>query len=153
MERPVTEGPIESPPRTEPPFDTEGGERLMLKRWLDYHRATLAMKCSGLSADQLRQQSVPPSPLSLAGLLRHMTEVERGWFTKSLAGQEVTPQYYSTENPDGDFLDVEYQDPFEAYEIWVRACDESRSAAAGVDSLDQMAARQADRHSAGSWFT
>lgn len=55
-------------------------EREMLRACLDDHRATLAMKCDGLTDEDLRRQSLPPSTLSLLGLVRHMAEVERAWF-------------------------------------------------------------------------
>ena len=54
-------------------------ERTSLESWLEYHRATLLIKCAGLTADQLVTRSCPPSPLSLLGLVRHMAEVE-AWF-------------------------------------------------------------------------
>ena len=57
---------------------TAGGEREQLEAWLDYHRQTLLLKCSGLTTDRLRERAVPPSTLSLLGLVRHMAEVERG---------------------------------------------------------------------------
>src|ERR1700727_2717710 len=60
--------------RVIPPL--EAGERQMLSAWLDLQRATLAMKCDGLSDEQLRELAVPPSSLSLLGLVRHMAEVE-----------------------------------------------------------------------------
>ena len=56
------------------------GERQALEAWLDFHRETLLHKCTGLTADQLKERAVPPSRLSLLGLVRHMTEVERWWF-------------------------------------------------------------------------
>ena len=62
----------------------------MLAAWLDLQRATLAMKCDGLTAEQLRDKAVPPSSLSLLGLVRHMAEVERNWFRPLLAGEEMT---------------------------------------------------------------
>ena len=52
----------------------------MLQAWLDFHRQTLLTKCAGLTAEQLRPAAVPPSGLTLLGLVRHMTEVERCWF-------------------------------------------------------------------------
>ncbi|HEX9553910.1 MAG TPA: DUF664 domain-containing protein, partial [Streptosporangiaceae bacterium] len=64
--------------RTEPP--EVAGERKALQGWLDYHRATLLFKCQGLTPEQLVKRSVPPSTLSLLGLVRHMAEVERSWF-------------------------------------------------------------------------
>jgi hypothetical protein len=60
-------------------------ERQMLEAWLDFHRQTLLSKCAGLTADQLRQRAAPPSGLSLLGLVRHLAEVERGWFRRDFA--------------------------------------------------------------------
>jgi hypothetical protein len=62
-------------------------ERTMLRVFLDCHRATLAMKCAGLSDQQLRQRAVPSSALSLLGLVRHMAEVERTWFRRVINGE------------------------------------------------------------------
>jgi len=74
----------------------------MLDAWLDYHRTTLLMKCAGLDEEQLKRRSAEPSTLSLLGLVRHMTEVERGWFL-DFGGVEYTPFYWSKDNYDGDF--------------------------------------------------
>ena len=87
--------------RTDPPFVAD--ERTMLEAWLDFHRATLLHKCAGVDHEQLRQRSVPPSSLSLLGLVRHMTEVENSWFARTLADHDVAPLYYSDDDPDGDF--------------------------------------------------
>src|SRR5690606_41528427 len=57
-------------------------ERTMLAGWLDFHRATLEMKCAGLTPEQLVTRSAPPSTLSLLGLVRHMADVERAWFRR-----------------------------------------------------------------------
>jgi uncharacterized damage-inducible protein DinB len=126
---------IPAPNRTDPPVVAD--ERTMLEAWLDFHRATLATKCAGLSDDQLREQAVPPSTLSLLGLLRHMTEVERGWFGRSLAGEHIEPTYYSEEKPDDDFDDIATQDPAEAYAVWAAECIRSRERAEGF-SLDDL---------------
>jgi uncharacterized damage-inducible protein DinB len=129
-------------PRTDPPFIAD--ERAMLPAWLDYQRATLAMKCDGLSADQLRQRAVPPSTLSLLGLVRHMAEVEIGWFRRTLAGEDVAPHYYSDADPDGDFDNVDDADPAEAFAYWSLACDRARELVAAAPSLDTVAARSRD---------
>ena len=50
--------------RIDPPFSAD--ERSMLHAWLEYHRETLAMKCEGLTDEQLRERSVPPSRTSRA---------------------------------------------------------------------------------------
>jgi uncharacterized damage-inducible protein DinB len=84
-----------------------GPERAMLQGWLDWHRQTLLTKCAGLTAEQLKTASAEPSNLTLLGLVRHMTEVERSWFIERAAGQTPAGDLYSSEtNPDGDFDDV-----------------------------------------------
>jgi hypothetical protein len=102
--------------RTEPA--TTADERSMLEGWLDHLRQTLEMKCEGLDDAQLRTASVPPSTLSLLGLVRHMAEVERGWFRKVLAGDDAGPIYSSAEDPDGDFHPTEKDTWHEAYGTW-----------------------------------
>ncbi|WP_189033327.1 DinB family protein [Nocardia rhizosphaerihabitans] len=101
-------------------------ERPMLQSWLDFHRQTLLGKCGGLDADQLATRSVPPSTLSLLGLVRHLTEVERGWFRVSAAGESVEPVYGSVTEPDADFDDLAAlpaEDVFAAFHAEVAACD------------------------------
>src|SRR6266496_1550228 len=64
-----------------------GPERPMLQAFLDWQRATLLYKCAGLTGEQLARRAIPPSELSLLGLLRHMTKVERIWFRMRFAGE------------------------------------------------------------------
>ena len=87
--------------RTDP--DQQAGELDTLGQFLDYHRATLQMKCDGLDAEQLATAALPPSTLTLLGLVRHLTEVERHWCDEVLDGQAVGPLYWSEDDPDGDF--------------------------------------------------
>src|SRR4051794_33627119 len=95
--------------RTEPPFIAD--ERAMLTSWLDWHRETLAVKCEGLTAEQLRERSAPPSTLSLIGLIRHMADVERSWFRRVFAGEEAPPIFFTEEDPDGDLHDTQSVSP------------------------------------------
>jgi uncharacterized damage-inducible protein DinB len=126
---------VTAPQVDRPKVPRVADERAMLEAWLDYHRATLLMKCAGLSDEQLKLRSVEPSTLSLLGLVRHMTEVERGWFRRGVGdekGPQVAPMYYSDERPDGDFDDLEDTEPdavFQAYRDEVEYC---RRVAAGV---------------------
>ncbi len=69
------------------------GERAMLQAFLNWHRATLLYKCQRLTGEQLAERSVPPSDLSLLGLIRHMTRVERTWFRQRFA-DELVPDAY-----------------------------------------------------------
>ncbi|WP_328543792.1 DinB family protein [Streptomyces europaeiscabiei] len=75
-------------------------ERAMLEAWLDFHRATLALKCSGLKDDQLRLPAAVPSSMTLLGLVQHLAEVERNWFQRVFAGQDLPP-VFGQSNGDG----------------------------------------------------
>jgi uncharacterized damage-inducible protein DinB len=112
------------------------GERPMLEAWLDFHRQTLLAKCSGLTADQLRQRAVPPSSLSLLGLVRHMAEVERSWFRCRIAGEDVGFLYSSEADPDGEFDHVDTANAEQGYATYLREVALARQAAAGQD-LDE----------------
>ncbi len=80
-----------------------GDERATLGEFLRCQRLTLQLKCENLDAAQLAERAVEPSTMSLLGLLRHMAEVERGWFRRRFAGQDVAKRYQSEAEPDGDF--------------------------------------------------
>ncbi|MFF9218417.1 DinB family protein [Streptomyces viridosporus] len=81
-------------------------ERTMLEAWLDFHRATLTLKCSGLKDDQLRLAAASPSSMTLLGLVQHMAEVERNWFQRVFAGQDLPP-VFGEGNLDGFALQPE----------------------------------------------
>jgi uncharacterized damage-inducible protein DinB len=98
-------------------------ERITLLAFLEWQRGTLERKCTGLSPDQMRLASVPPSNLTLLGLLRHMADVERGWFRRTLAGEDVTDRYGSDDDPDGDFDNVATADVDEAFANWREECE------------------------------
>jgi uncharacterized damage-inducible protein DinB len=112
------------------------GERQMLEAWLDFHRQTLLGKCGGLSAGQLRQRSAPPSTLSLLGLVRHMADVERSWFRRRVAGEDLTPLYFSEADPDGEFDNVEDADAEQDLAAYLREVELARQAAAGRELDD-----------------
>ncbi|OIJ66936.1 DinB family protein [Streptomyces mangrovisoli] len=120
--------------RTEPALNA--GERAMLEGWLDYHRRTLAWKCEGLTDAQLRTASVPPSGLTLLGLVRHMAEVENGWFTHVLTGVDE-PVYATEEDPDADFHHTDADTWEEAHATWQAEIASARRNAAGLD-LDAL---------------
>jgi uncharacterized damage-inducible protein DinB len=103
----------------------------MLEAWLDFHRQTLLWKCSGLTADQLRQRAVEPSNLSLLGLVRHMSEVERAWFRRRVAGEDVEFLYCSEAAPDGDFDQVDEADAERDFATFMREIELARAASSG----------------------
>jgi uncharacterized damage-inducible protein DinB len=108
----------DSDPRAEPP--TRGDERDTLVGFLRWQRATLELKCSGLNAVDLARRSVEPSTMSLLGLLRHMADVERGWFRELMAGEDIGARFASDEEPDADFDGAVPDDAVvaEAWDAW-----------------------------------
>jgi uncharacterized damage-inducible protein DinB len=130
-----------------PETPQQADERTTLSSFLDFHRATLAWKCSGLTDAQLRERSLPPSTLSLLGLVRHLAEVERSWFRRVLQGEDAPPIYYSAADPDGDLHNVDTADVAEAFAQWEQECALSRKAVASAASLDVIAERRGERYS------
>jgi len=122
---------IVAPPRTEPAFN--GPEKSQLEAWLDYHRATLLLKCSGLSFEQLATAAVPPSTLTLLGLLRHMTIVEQYWFHKIFADHDVVPAYDAPDDPDVEFNDLQSATIEEVERDFLDACERSRVIVSNAD--------------------
>jgi uncharacterized damage-inducible protein DinB len=74
---------------------------MSLEGWLDFYRVTLAAECADLDDEQLRTASVPPSGLTLLGLVQHAAEVERNWFRRVLRGEQVPPTFGSRDHPGG----------------------------------------------------
>ncbi len=97
----------------------------MLQAFLDWHRATLLHKCAGLTGEQLAERAVPPSDLSLLGLIRHMTRVERAWFRQRFADEHVEDAY----GKDAAFTDT---DPARAAADYARFTEECRLADAAA---------------------
>ena len=105
-------------------------ERAMLEGWLDYHRQTLLLKCAGLDAELLRLRSVEPSALTLLGLVRHMTDVERWWFRQCAAGEQVADLYVAAGRPDADFEDLGSTPPEAGLTAFTAECAAADSAVA-----------------------
>ncbi|GAB1509252.1 DinB family protein [Actinophytocola sp. KF-1] len=96
---------------------TTGDERAVLAGVLAAQRATLEAKCAGLDTAPLADRSVPPSTLSLLGLVRHLADVERRWFRHVMAHEDAPPRFSTPAAPDGDF-DGATPDPEVAAEAW-----------------------------------
>lgn len=112
------------------------GERATVLDYLRSYRLTFEMKLDGLDAEQLARRSVPPSDLSLLGLLRHLAKVEHSWCRRVVEARPELPRLYRTEaEPDLDF-DGAVGDPdvvAEAWESWRR---EVAHATAVYDRVD-----------------
>jgi hypothetical protein len=118
-------------PRTDPA--SVGDERTVLEQYLEFHRATLMRKCAGLDGEQLCRRASPPARLSLLGLVRHLTDVERIWFQTRLGGDaEVGQLYWTDEHPDGDFDLVDPAGAEADFAVYLAAVDASRAAAVGL---------------------
>jgi uncharacterized damage-inducible protein DinB len=117
------------------------GELEMLTGWLEHHRGILIWKCADLTAEQLRQRAAPPSTLSLLGLVRHMADVERGWFRQIFLGEEVADLY---DGKDAEFI-VDQAEPAEAFHAFEQECAASRQVVAQAPSLDALSKRVSDR--------
>ena len=120
-----------------PQFEPVGEERTLLEARLAWRRAVLLDRCAGLTGEQLAVRSVPPSNLSLLGLIRHLAKVERGWFREFIGGEELEPMYDPALGRDADFEDL---DPARAQADYDRLLEECRLAEAALArvSLDDV---------------
>ncbi len=130
---------LSDPRRSEPPYVLD--ERAMLEAWLEFHRATLLLKCEGLDDAGRKRRPVPTSQLSLHGLVRHMTDVERGWFRRTLLCDDAAPLVWKDPAvPDRDLVPLDDADWASDVARWMAECDESRAAAA-AHALDDTGLR------------
>ncbi|GAA2313838.1 DinB family protein [Streptomyces caniferus] len=122
----------------------QADERAMLESWLDFHRDTLALKCAGLDDGQLRLASVTPSSMSLLGLVQHMAVVERNWFQRVFAGQDMPPL---SEAGDADgFTLAPDRGVDEVLALWRAEVARSRevTADASLDDTGKLSGREAE---------
>lgn len=115
------------------------GERSVVVDYLERYRLTLEMKCDGLDAEQLARRSVPPSTLSLLGLVRHLARVEHSWFRRVLEGRPDLARLYRTDDdPDLDFNGAVASDEVvaDAWESWRREVAHAREVLSGRELDD-----------------
>jgi uncharacterized damage-inducible protein DinB len=120
-------------------FGNPVGELATYREYLGNYRLTLQMKCDGLDAGQLARRSVPPSTLSLLGLVRHLAQVENHWFQRVLQGRTDGPRLYKREDdPDWDF-NGSTADPVvvsDAFATWKAEIEEAESWLGRLDEAD-----------------
>lgn len=133
--------------RTVPPAYAD--ERLMLVSWLDFHRATLALKCEGLDDRQVRTASVASSELTLLGLVQHAAEVERNWFQRIFGGKDLPPVYEGEGREDG-FALVSGRGLGEAVAVWEAEIARGRELIADASLDEGGALSDAEAAQAGS---
>jgi hypothetical protein len=118
-----------------------GDEREILTSLLDWHRQTFALKCAGVPTERLSDKGIPPSGLSLHGLLRHLAGVERWWFAIQFADEELPMLYYSDDDPDQDFDSLD-GDVSEVLAVWEAEHRRAREIVARTPSLDTTGIRK-----------
>jgi hypothetical protein len=132
---------------TTPPVDRAEpsyllGEREALEAWLDYHRDTLMWKSAGLTSGQLKQRAVPPSRLSLLGLIRHMTDVEQWWFRMHAGGEELEEFVHTRDDDEqADFENLDAADAEADLEAYRREVEVARAAVRGKGLDDVVPTR------------
>lgn len=128
--------------RPEPPL--AAGEVDSLVGFLDYQRATLAWKCSGLDADGLRAR-LAPTTMTLGGLLKHLALVEASWFSRRLHGRDKGEPWVSVDwaaDPDWEWHSAAHDSPDTLWTLWRTSVEQSRELVAEAlaqGGLDQLA--------------
>jgi uncharacterized damage-inducible protein DinB len=128
-------------PRVEPPQQAD--ELTTLLAYLDYHRRTLVEKVSGLTAEQLAR-TLPPSSLTLGGLVKHLALVEDNWFVERMAGRPAPEPWARApfdDDPDWDFHSAGGHTPAELVALYDDACARSRAVVAELGSPEARSAR------------
>src|SRR5215475_4734389 len=117
-----------SPPRASQP-DSTGSERQVLEAFLDFHRHVLVGKVDGISENEARRRLVP-SKTTLAGLIKHMIGVERGWFQEVLAGRKPADIGPNVGGGEESWDLAETETVSSLVQEYARTCEQSRQTAA-----------------------
>lgn len=112
------------------------GEREALTAYLEYYRATVELKCRGLTPEQARSRSMPPSTMSLHGMVRHLASVERRWFQQNFERRDVPFLFFDPGQGDLDFNSPPDADFAADQETWRAECALSRAIVAAHDLED-----------------
>lgn len=132
---------IDPPPLALPPLEAD--ERTMLLAFLDLYRTTLVRKAAGLTHDELTRP-LPPSSLTLGGLLKHMALVEDDWFTSDVAGGDLPEPWASVDwdaDRDWELNSAADDSPEELLALFEAACARSRAVVDACASLDHRSVK------------
>jgi hypothetical protein len=138
--------------RTEPPLRAD--ELSTLRGFLDFHRQTLRWKTTGLTADQLRT-AVPPSDMTLGGLIKHLAYVESHWFSHVLRDGATRPPFDDVDwdaDADWDWHSAADDSPETLHTLFdeaVAASDRDLEAALATGGLDQLSVHESRRYGGG----
>jgi len=127
--------------RPRPP--EEAGELETILGFLDFHRATFEWKCSGLDSAGLNH-TIPPSTMSLGGMMKHLALVEEHWFSRRLFGRDRSSPWDVVDwdaDPDWEWHSATDDSPEKLRALWQRFVEQSRANVAEALSdgdLDQQ---------------
>src|ERR1700677_5302400 len=139
--KPSDDDPRENGPRL-------GDERVTLVEALRRQRLTLELKCAGLDAEAMSRRSVPPSTMSLLGLVRHLADGERATFRVMMSGQDV-PRLFGSGDADFDGPVPDPRVVTEAWDAWRAEVDFATRFVAGAPSLDLTGEDPLNEHGSG----
>jgi uncharacterized damage-inducible protein DinB len=112
-------------------------ERSTLAEYLHAYRLTLELKCADLDAEQLARRSVPPSTMSLLGLVRHMADVESYWFRRVMNGEQAAFHYRTDDDREGAWEGAT-ADPDQVADAWRSWHEEVAYAEAYVAAAEDL---------------
>jgi hypothetical protein len=141
--------PSDDDPREHGP--STGDERTALVESLRCQRLTLELKCDGLDAEAMARRSVPPSTMSLLGIVRHLAEVERATFRRLMAGEDAPRLYCTDDDRDADF-DGAVADPAvvaQAWDAWRSEVNFTDAYVVSAPNLDVTADDPLNQHGSG----
>jgi hypothetical protein len=134
---------MRSDERTRVPFAAD--ERTTLVAFLNRHRDTLRMKAAGLNAEQL-DIALPPSSMTLGGMIKHLAYVEDWWFVQGFAGRPANPPFDDVDwdaDNDWDWHSASGAPPEELFALFDRFIEASDQVISAAESLDDIAERRA----------
>ena len=125
-------------------------ELATLRRWLADFRAAVERKTADLDAEQLARRAVPPSTLSLLGLVRHLAQLEHHWFRRVLQQHPEETQLFVVGGVWDSQFDGAVADPAvveEAFTTWRETCAQADAWLDGLptEALDVVIGPPDDR--------
>lgn len=121
----------------------QGNELETLQAFLDYYRAVIVDKASGLRAEDLNVR-LPPSTLTLGSIVHHLALVENWWFHQCLAGKDESEPWKGApwdDDMDWDFNVAATLDPNTILDRYRSECERSRAIVGAEEDLEQLSVR------------
>lgn len=127
--------PASEDPRMQQDEPTRG-ERATLIGYLEHYRQTLRLKCDGLGAARMAARAVPPSNISLLGLVRHLARVEQSWFRRVIEDHPDLPRHFQDEDAGFSFDELDETWVAHSWQLWSREVAHARDVLGRVELDD-----------------